>query len=96
VILALLERYEEVSKMQASGERKVFVLERSIQAARRVFIEHNRHLLSEREYSLLIDLCLFGERYFESDLVRIYLKVPDHQMADRIRERGRPSEENIS
>lgn len=96
VIVSLLERYEEISRREATGEGKVFVVERSIQVARKVFIEHNRHLLSEREYSILTDLCLFGERLFETDLVRVYLKVADHEMIDRIRQRGRPSEANIS
>lgn len=94
VIISLLERYEKLGR-QGPGDRMV-LLERSLQAGRKIFIEHNRHLLSEREYTLLTDLCLFGERYFESDLVRIYLKVDGAQMLDRIQSRGRASENNIS
>lgn len=97
VIVSLLERYDEVTRLRSTADAtQVFVLERSIQVARRVFIEHNRHLLSHRDYSILVDLCLFGERHFESDLVRVYLKVSPHQMEERIRQRARPSEENIS
>lgn len=72
------------------------VFERSIQAARRVFLENGRSLLPVEDFTQLTDLCLLGEAVFEKDLKRIYLKASDYEILHRIKKRDRASERNIS
>lgn len=93
VIISLLERYQKTENEEPD---RVIVQERSIQAARRVFLENGKHLLSAKDFTQLRDLCLIGEKAYEKNIKHIFLKVSSFEMLDRIRERGRPSERNIS
>jgi hypothetical protein len=44
----------------------------------------------------LSELCKFGERYFETDAIKIYLSCNDKDAVERMRARGRASERNAS
>jgi deoxyadenosine/deoxycytidine kinase len=90
VLLTLLERYEELS-----GHLPVAVYERSIRAARDVFLGRQRGVIRPEEFTFLWQLGSFGIRRYETGAWSIYLKCCEEETLERVRRRARPAEDNL-
>jgi deoxyadenosine/deoxycytidine kinase len=91
VLMSLLGRYRT-----HRGQGGVTIYERSMRVAREVFLESSRALLAPEDYTFLYELAEYGEKAYEASALSIYLACGEGEMMDRVKARGRVSEENIS
>ena len=87
VLLSLMERYQE--------NGCVGLFERSISAARQVFIEDISPILLPEDYHFLCQLADHAINVYEKNLKKIYIRVSDQENIARLRIRNRESEVNL-
>jgi deoxyadenosine/deoxycytidine kinase len=83
-------------KQQVARGAPVNIYERSIRAAKDVFLESSRTLLAPEDFTFLFELGEYGEKELERNVLSLYLHCSPAEMLDRVRARARPSEEHIS
>jgi deoxyadenosine/deoxycytidine kinase len=86
----MFKRYEEMQESSA----EVILFERSLKCMRDVFLDFNRSLLENVDYTFLSHLISLGEKAHEGDQVQmsIYMTCSDDEMLKRVRARAREEE----
>jgi hypothetical protein len=89
VVLTLLERHERFTDLGG-----IIIYERSLRAAREIFLDLRASLLEKEDLAFLQGLCKFGERLYETGAETVYLYCTENEMLERTAARSRPSERN--